>query len=48
MKNRMNKLRIPEKNEADETIKTFSRLSLFTKDLSFDPLIAEPTGINNQ
>ena len=38
----------PWKNEADETIKTLSRLSLFTEDLSFDPLISEPTGINNQ
>ena len=38
----------PWKNEADETIETFSRLSLFTKDLSFDPLISEPNGINNQ
>ena len=38
----------PLRNEVDETIKTLSRLSLFTGDLSFDPLISEPTGISNQ
>ena len=35
-------------NETDETIKTLKRLSMFTKDLSFDPLISKPTRIMNQ
>ena len=37
----------PWRNEPDETIKTLNRLSLFTKDLGFDPLISKPAGIIN-
>ena len=36
------------KNEVGETIKTLSRLSLFTKDLSFDPLTSKSTCKINQ
>ena len=38
----------PWRNEADETIKTLNRLSLFTDDLGFDPLISKPIRIINQ
>ena len=36
------------RNEVDETIKTLNRLSLFRKDLDFDPLISKPTHIIKQ
>ena len=38
----------PSRNEADETIETLSKLSLFTKDASFDPLISKLTHIINR
>ena len=38
------------RNKLDETIKALNRLSLFTEDLTFDPLISKPkpTRIINQ
>ena len=36
------------RNEVDEKIKTLNKLSLFTEDLGFDPLISKPTRIINQ
>ena len=36
------------KNEVDKTIKTLNRLSLFTEDLGFDPLISKPACRINQ
>ena len=38
----------PLSNEVDEIIKTLNRLSLFTEDLGFDPLISKSTRIINQ
>ena len=38
----------PLRKEVDETIKTLIKLSLFTEDLGFDPLISKPTRIINQ
>ena len=38
----------PLRNEVDKEIKTLNRLSLFTEDLGFDPLISMPTHIINQ
>ena len=38
----------PLRNEVDKRIKTLNRLSLFTKDLGFGPLISKPTRIINQ
>ena len=35
-------------NEVNETIKTLSKLSLFTEDLSFDRLISKSTRLINQ
>ena len=37
----------PWRNEPDETIKTLNRLSLFTEDLGFDPLISKAACIIN-
>ena len=36
------------RNELDKTIKALNRLSMFTEDLTFDPLISKPTHIINQ
>ena len=38
----------PLSNEVDEIIKTLNRLSLFTEDLGFHPLISNTTRIINQ
>ena len=38
----------PLRKKVDETIKTLIKLSLFTEDLGFDPLISKPTCIINQ
>ena len=38
----------PLRNEVDKKIKTLNRLSLFTEDLGFNPLISTPTHIINQ
>ena len=36
----------PSRNKVDETMKALNRLSLFTEDLSFDPLFSKLRIIN--
>ena len=38
----------PWRNEVDAAVKTWNRLSLFTEESGFDPLISKPTRIINQ
>ena len=37
----------PRRNELDKAIKTLNRLSVFTEDSGFDPLISKPSRIIN-